>query len=277
MPWRSSRFSAASKIWLVPDGIELSNVMVRQMGRIGRERIEGFNIMKTISLLVSILTLASLASVPTVYGDGPATAAGTTDTALETPPAIPATPAAVDGIVCIRKFTLNEGFNFDWCKERPLVTTGYLLVLKVNPALVYPRQQAEPVLYVGKQSAQRLNVGYKSGHVVAMIPGEPDWAKTLIWFGKPDLPERVDSNVANTEEAAAKAAGIKPFSAKELETAFARGSKSLKASNVDGVLGVAADLIRQHSPDEAELTNTLVPAPKPAAKPVSKPGTDNEE
>ncbi len=233
--------------------------------------------MKKITVLVSILALASLANVSTVNGDEPATAAGTTGTAIEAPPAIPATPAAVDGIVSIRKFTLKEGFKFDWCKERPMVTTGYLLVLKVNPDLVFPRQVAEPVLYVGKQSAQRLNVGYKSGHVVALIPGEPDWAKTLIWFGTPELPERVDSNVANTEEAAAKAAGIKPFSAKELETALTRGSKSLQASNVAGVLGVAADLIRQHSPTEVELANTLLPAPKPAVKPAPKPATDREE
>jgi hypothetical protein len=211
--------------------------------------------------------------VSMVNGEEPATPPAATDRATEAPPAIPATPAAVDSIVYARKFTLKEGYKFDWCKERPLVKSGYLLVLKVNPDLVFARQCAEPVLYVGNQTAQRLNIGYKSGHVVAIVPGDPDLNKSMIWFGTPELPERVDTNMAKAENASANAAGITPFSSKKLQTALGRGSKALEASTVVDVLRVAAGLIRQYSPAEEELAKSIVPTPEPAPTPAE----DDEE
>ena len=95
----------------------------------------------------------------------------------------PPTPAAIDEVVYARSFELDQGYKFEWRKEQPLVKKGVILVLKVDPDLVYPRQIAEPVLYVGDQTAERVNIGYKSGHVVAIVPGEVDLNKAMIWFG----------------------------------------------------------------------------------------------
>ncbi len=233
--------------------------------------------MKTITLTVSILTLAFLAAVSTVNGDGKTTPPETRSSVTEVLPAIPATPAAVDHIVYARKFTLEKGFEFGWCKEHPNVTTGYLLVLQVNPDLVFARARAEPVLYVGSQSAQRLNNGYKSGHVIAIAPGDVDLEKALIWFGTPGLPGSVDVETANAELALAKNAGIRPFSTTEVKAALARGSKELKGAHVVDVLRAAADLIRQYSPAEKDQAKTLVPAPKLAPKPAPNPRPDDEE
>ena len=44
--------------------------------------------------------------------------------ALAAPPAIPSTPAAVDGLVYARTVTLESGFKFHWNAEKPTVTTG---------------------------------------------------------------------------------------------------------------------------------------------------------
>jgi len=228
--------------------------------------------MKTITLVVSSLALASLATVPMVNGQEPATSPDTSPSAAQALPAIPATPAAVDDIIYARKFTLQEGYKFRWCSEKPNVTSGYLLVLKVNPDLVFARQRAEPVLYVSDQTAERLNRGYSSGHVIAIAPANPDLTKALMWFGTPDLPERVDANMAKAELELAKAAGIKPFSAKKIEAALARGGEELTGSNVVDVLRVAADLVRKYSPAEEERAKTLVPAPAPA--PASDPEED---
>ena len=228
--------------------------------------------MKTIALVVSSLALASLATLPVVNAQEPAASPDTTTSADESPRAIPTTPTTVDGIIYARKFTLQEGYKFRWCNEKPNVTSGYLLVLKVNPDLVLARQVAEPVLYVGDQTAERLNNGYRSGHVVALVPGAPDLTKALMWFGTPELPERVDAEMAKAELGLAKDAGIKPFSAKAIKAALARGGKDLTGSNVVDVLRVAADLIKRYSPAEEERAKTLVPAPRPA--PASDPAKD---
>lgn len=220
--------------------------------------------MKTITLVVSTLALATLGMVSMAQADDSATPPTTT----EVVPSTPATPAAVDAVVYARKFTLTNAFKFLWCKEKPTVSSGYLLVLKVNKNMVFPRQCAEPVLYVGNQTAQRLNVGYKSGYVVAIAPCDEDLSKTPIWFGTPQLPERVDGNVAKAERTLADKAGIRPFSTKALKPAIKRGAEKLEVAGIVDVLRVAVDLIRQYSPDEENVANTLVPAPKPAPKPV---------
>ncbi len=178
--------------------------------------------------------------------------------AVAGPPAVPATPAAVEDLVYTRTFTLQNGFEFDWSKERPLVTSGTLLVLKVDKALVLPRQQAEPVLYVGDHTAQRINSGYDSGYVIALVPGEVDLAKAPIWFGTPELPERIDAAKAKAERARAEAAGMKPFSAEKIAAASAKGGEQLNvASQYELLRGQVSDLIDEYSPQEAPLAETF--------------------
>lgn len=174
------------------------------------------------------------------------------------PPQIPATPAAVQDIVFIQPFTLEQGEQSTWRAEKPVVTSGYIIVLKVNPALVYPRQTAEPVLYVGDTTAERLNVGYLSGHVVAVVGAEitgekaMDLSKVKIWFGTPELPERVDATRIAQESALADAAGIKPFAAQKISALLAQ-NETLREANKAGILDDVAALIRRFSPDEEHV------------------------
>ena len=226
--------------------------------------------MKMTIIVVSTLALASLAMVSMANAGEPATSPEINPYAVDSPPAVPDTPAAVESIIYARKFTLENGYPFNWSKERPVVTSGYLLVLKVNPDLVFPRQSAEPVLYVGTQTAERVNHGFPSGHVIAIAPGDVALNEALLWFGTPELPERVDTNVAKAELDVAKAAGIKPFSAKELDAARARGGAELNGATIVDVLRVAADLIRQYAPEEEHIAETCVPADKPVSKAKSE-------
>jgi hypothetical protein len=168
-------------------------------------------------------------------------------------PSVPATPHAVDGLVYAQPFTLNNGFTYYWNKERPTVTQGTLLVIQVDPALVHPRQTAEPVLYVGDSTAQRINVGHKSGHVIALVPGEVDLTKAPIWFGTPDLPERIDGNMVQAERKLAEAAGIAPFPADVVRRALARGDATNAADMTELLRDEVAPLIERYSPQEREL------------------------
>ncbi|MFH0980332.1 MAG: hypothetical protein V2A79_02185 [Planctomycetota bacterium] len=194
--------------------------------------------MKAISLLVGLSAVASIA--------------------LAGMPPVPATPAAVGELVYARPFTLENGYPHLWSKDQPLVTTGYLLVLKVNPDLVIPRQVAEPVLYVGDQTAQRVNFGNESGCVIALAPGELDLTQAPIWFGRPELPERVDAATVRAERALADKAGIKPFSAEQVAAALAKGGARLNVADQTVLLGgEAAKLVLEYSPTERALAEAL--------------------
>ena len=182
---------------------------------------------------------------------------------LAGPPAVPSTPAAVDDILYARPFTLEKGYDFDWSKERPLLTEGTLLVLTVNPDLVYARQVAEPVLYVGSRTAERVNIGYRSGRVIAIVPGHIDLRTTPIWFGTPELPERVNRSIVRAERALADEAGIRPFSADKVKAALARGGEELTLAGRDALRPHFGVLLRQYSPVETELIDTFnVPVTK---------------
>jgi hypothetical protein len=181
---------------------------------------------------------------------------------IAAPPQVPATPAAVQDIVFAQPFTLDQGEVSTWRADRPVVDSGYIVVLKVNPDLVYPRQSAEPVLYVGDTTAERLNVGYRSGYVVAIVGADVtgdkamDLSKVKIWFGTPELPERVDATRIAQESALADAAGIKPFAADKIANLLAQ-NQTLNEATKAGILNEVAALIRRFSPQEEELAVSL--------------------
>ncbi len=139
------------------------------------------------------------------------------------------------------------------------MTSGVLLVLKVNPELVYPRQAAEPVLYVGDQTAERLNVGYRSGYVVAIVSGPVDLTEAPIWFGTPELPEQVDADRIRSERALAESARIEPFGAVKIHDALARGGNRLEIGDRTGLLRHVVPLIVKYSPAEKSLADSLAP------------------
>jgi hypothetical protein len=190
------------------------------------------------------------------------------------PPAIPPTPAPVLELVSARTFTLEAGYTHLWRSERPQADSGYLLVLRVDPALVYPRQVAEPVLYVGQQTAERINIGYESGHVVAIVPAvldDPEHAdfidlcKAPIWFGTPELPERVGAKRIARERLRAERSGIRPASAEAIARATKRGGRALAAEDKLHLLRESAALVRRYAPDEVQLVERLL-QPRPRAR-----------
>ena len=184
----------------------------------------------------------------------------------EESPVVPKTPAAVTDLVFARSFTLAKGYKYNWSKERPMVTSGTLVVLKVDPKLVIPRNTAEPVLYVGNQTVQRLNQGDKSGHVIGIVPGKIDLTQAPIWFGSPQLPERVTAETIRTERALADEAKIKPFGAEKIQEAT---RENLQAADLSSLLrDHVANLVLEYSPQEKDLAETWR---LPVARAVPKP------
>jgi len=180
-------------------------------------------------------------------------------TADEQPRAVPSTPAGVAEILAIRPFELKEGYRFAYRKEEITCKTGFVVVLKVSDKeLLRPRQSCEPVLYIGNQTAERVNVGYTSGVVIAIVPGEVDWKKTPIWFGTPMLPERVDAKTIEAERAKADAGGIKSFAEKTIAAALKNGGDKLIAADREQLRREIAPLVKEHAPDEKDLADALL-------------------
>ncbi|MHC4427852.1 MAG: hypothetical protein ACYS0D_04515 [Planctomycetota bacterium] len=188
----------------------------------------------------------------------------TTVVAADAPP-VPETPSAVRDIIYARPFTLDKSEGHGWRMEKPMVSSGYVLVLEVDPDLVYPRQQAEPVLYVGRQTAERINHGHESGRVVAIVPGQIDpqredyldLSKVRIWFGTPELPERVDAAMIERERRLAVRAGIRPLPAAKVSVALEEGGPTRAFTDKRELMRALAPLVREYSPQEPEVADGL--------------------
>jgi len=162
--------------------------------------------------------------------------------------------ASVRDLIYARSFTLEEPFTYLWMREHPQVTSGTILVLDVDRAYARPRPVDMPVLYVGGTPAELMNVGYESGTIIAIVPGNRDLTAEPIFFGSIELPERVDASRGQEELAAAWAAGIRPFSSETVRRANARGGRLLAARTPKELLLAIADLLDSYAPDESDRT-----------------------
>ena len=163
-------------------------------------------------------------------------------------------PAAVIDILEIQPFRLKKGYEFAWLESRPFVSDGLLVVLRVDPGLVVPRDAGERVLYAGDRTVQRLNKGNGSGLVVGIIPGDLDLTAEPVWFGRPQLPERVTAEIIKNERTLADGAGIKPFGADKIEAVRRDG---IEAEDLAALLrGAGADLVLKYAPDEKHLADS---------------------
>lgn len=179
--------------------------------------------------------------------------------ALADAPAV--SPKPVSGLLVARPFRLEQPYRTDWRAERPEVRTGYILVLEIDRALLRPRQTAEPVLYVGKQVAERINVGQDSGRLVVLVPGDVDLKNAPIWFGSPRLPEQVTSDIITTEREQADRAAVRPPDGATVDRALAAGGKPLVVSDKGALLRELVPLLRAHAPTEKDLADALAMSP----------------
>jgi len=177
---------------------------------------------------------------------------GTSHAAAQT--AAPQMPRPVKDILYAQPFTLKKGYTNTWSKKHELVSSGVLVVLAVDPALVVARDALEPILYAGSTPVQRLNHGGQSGRVIGIVPGTTDLAASPIWFGAPGLPERVTPEAAGAERARAEKSRIRPFSADKLRGVT---HPTAAAADLAALLrDTASTLVSEYSPQEKQLANS---------------------
>lgn len=170
----------------------------------------------------------------------------------------PARAGAVKGLLFAEPFRLALPYAHAWRLESPQVDSGWLVVLEVEREVVVPRQLAEPVLYVGDQTAERVNRGDVAGRLVAIVPGDLDPAVDPAWFGTPELPERVDAATVARELAAARAALVPPLLRAPLTRPGAVGRGVVELAGRTALERYAAELVLQWAPEERELAQGLL-------------------
>ena len=180
---------------------------------------------------------------------------------------LPGTP--ILELVLARPFSLPDGNTHYWRAERPIYDAGYLLVIRAEPVVPPVQQIEQPVLYVGQETAERLNTGLGSNTLVVVVPGlslgdiadvaeNIDLSTARVFFGPPDFPGRLTAaDVADVYRRAIDA-DLPPFPAEMIETARAAGGEPLIDATVDDLYREAGLLVRTYSPGEVDLINRLV-------------------
>ncbi|MCG8409586.1 MAG: hypothetical protein MI923_30640 [Phycisphaerales bacterium] len=171
-------------------------------------------------------------------------------------PTLPALPARVDALIYAQPFVLKKGYQSYWSREKPFIEAGYLIVLKVAPDLVYPHEAATPVLYVGNETAERINVGYLDGHVIAVVSDKVDLNTALIWFGTPDLPERVGADKIAAELDLANTADLgSTITTEERTRVLTQAGGPLHLYDKVELFSESASLIEKYAPSEQDLAD----------------------
>jgi hypothetical protein len=174
-------------------------------------------------------------------------------------------PAGAIEVVEAQPFVVDQPFVHEWRKEKPLVSAGYLLVLKVAPDLARPRQTYEPVLYAGEQTAERCNFPENGAYLVVLVPAPADASgrvqldleRTPIWFGSLELPERVDASRIAAEVASARAQGVRPARPGANARLRSTPAETLRVNAREDLNPYLADWIERYSPEETDLVAQL--------------------
>lgn len=156
-------------------------------------------------------------------------------------------------------FTLDEAYTHWYRAEQPDVDAGLLLVLSVDKLeLLHPRQTYMPVLQVGAETAEPLNLGNLSGNVIALLPGQRladgsvdiDLTASPIFYGEPALPEEMDMAIVRDRLEIARLQGVGSPSEEMIDAAMREG---MHFANDNELRRWAVDLIEAYSPQEVDL------------------------
>lgn len=170
-------------------------------------------------------------------------------------PALPLQPTEAEiELVFVQPFALDRPGVHSLRAERPAYDRGQLVVLRADPERWLPRQGYESVLYAGAETARRVNVGHGSGHVVAIVPGDVDLSVEPIFFGAPELPERITAEEARRQRDGARAAGLPGALA---AAAAVEHAEPLHAEDEHGLFWHASTLVERYAPDERDLVDSL--------------------
>jgi hypothetical protein len=168
------------------------------------------------------------------------------------------------------RFQLAQPTRHVWRADKPAYTSGWLLVLAGDEQSLAPRQAKMPVLYVGNQTAERINTAQGSGKLVVLVPGDFALAGTRVFLGNEALPEELLPASIDAELGFAIQRGLPPLAAASIANATQPGTREFQNDFL--LRRRAIELVAQHSPGETDLIATLdVPYIPPAEASYTAP------
>lgn len=221
--------------------------------------------------------------------------AGSADEASALPP-LPETPAGIEQIMVARPFVVMTPWASDWCEERTTVERGWVVILRVAHEYAVPRQTAEPILFAGARTVERVRNAPEANLILAIIPATPrteavpghaagaggtapigaedqsmrPLAELAIWFGTPGLPEQVDRAILAHEVTKANAASIKAQPLEDVVRALKQGGPAIAAFDREALLAEIAPWANRNGVsmiDAPEAAPNAAPSAPPSAAP----------
>lgn len=158
-----------------------------------------------------------------------------------------------------RPFQVEEPYPYRWRGDHESVTTGSLIVVEADPALLQPGQDHRPLLFVGTWPAEPVNVGDGSGRVVALVPVPVSGlGREPIFYAQTGvLPESLSPQLARGILAAAVAEGLTPPAADALRLAREAGGFELEVAGHHELRRSAAGVVERYSPEERDVVRGL--------------------
>lgn len=206
-----------------------------------------------------ILTLAALLALGAAASTAFAQVAPASGDEVSKLPELPTTPsvATVPTLISVQRVTLATPYETDFRKERPPVTSGWLMVIKGRADVMAPRALAQPLLLAAgaswTESVEWFNHGHASSYRVCFIPQTSDASKRpdalaslRVWFGSAGLPEATDAAMLEAERTKADEAKI---AARPLTVAE---STPRSLADREALVAAAQTLVARWSPDEVE-------------------------
>ncbi|MDA1007860.1 MAG: hypothetical protein O2800_02495 [Planctomycetota bacterium] len=179
-----------------------------------------FRAVRCVALIVGALALAS----PSAMAQG-----------QQGIPPIPATPARVGEIVWARPFTVEVPWASDWRADHPTTSCGWIVVLRAESGMCFPRQVASPVLMANDMPVEVIEPVQGGTLVVAIVRADPN-AQSLpnvalssitLWWSAPALPEQITAAAAQESWNAASQGGMKPVDERAATKALDAGAKGV--------------------------------------------------
>ena len=163
--------------------------------------------------------------------------------------ALAAPPDGVLALDSVEHFTLDAPLRYHWVAGAPSMQQGTLFVVEISPDSAHVSQAGGPVLYVGTIPAALTHPGVTDSHLVAFVPQHVDLSATPVFWGPPDLPERVTPSKG---QAALQETSAKPFSPNQVRDA----TVPQRHFDHEAALYVRiAELIEAHAPADLDFAH----------------------
>jgi len=142
----------------------------------------------------------------------------------------------------------------------PTFTEGWLVELRMDPALLVPSEIDEPWLYVGETPAMKLNWDWEGGCLVAIVPARPDLATATFVMGAP--PSAGSDAATRRSLARAEVARIAaaPFPRPMVDAAVTAGGPTLAAVDLREVRAAGMTRVASCTSTAADLHRAGIPA-----------------